>query len=85
MFVNCKKNLDIREKDRKLLIPQGYIGEIPEWAASHWLVKAAIKDGVIVTPENKSDTALEKADQEAAEDPDQKYSEEELPKNKRKQ
>lgn len=65
MFVNSKKCFEIREGDQKLTIPRGFIGEIPDWAAKHWLIQAAIKEGSIATPENTADQSLEHADKAA--------------------
>ena len=63
MFINSKKCFEINEGDKKLVIPRGFIGNIPDWAAGHWLIQAAIRDGSIATPER----ALESADTEAEE------------------
>lgn len=65
MFINSKKNFEIREGGQKLVIPRDFIGEIPDWAAEHWLVQAAIKDGSIATPQNTADKSLEQADKTA--------------------
>ena len=65
MFINSKKSFTICEGERKLVIPRGYIGEIPDWAESHWLIRAAIKDGSIAAPENTADKSLERADKTA--------------------
>lgn len=65
MFINSKKNFEIREGEQKLVIPRDFIGEIPDWAAGHWLVQAAIKDGSIATPQNTADKSLEQADKTA--------------------
>lgn len=65
MFINSKKNFEICEGEKKLLIPRNFIGEIPAWAAKHWLVVAAIKDGSIATPKKTKDKALVQADKEA--------------------
>lgn len=62
MFVNSKKCFEINEGGRKLVIPRDFIGNIPDWAAGHWLIQAAIRDGSITTPENTADKALEAAD-----------------------
>ncbi len=62
MFINSKKRFEICEGDRKLVIPRNFIGSIPDWAANHWLVQAAIRDGSIATPENTADKTLEAAD-----------------------
>lgn len=70
MFINSKKSFEIREGESVFTIPLNYIGEIPAWVAAHWLVRAAIKDGSIATPEYTADKALEKADGEAAEKAD---------------
>lgn len=42
MFISSKKCFEIHEGGQKLVIPCQFIGEIPEWAAGHWLVQAAI-------------------------------------------
>ena len=65
MFINSKKCFEISEGDRKLVIPRNFIGSIPDWAANHWLVQAAIRDGSIATPENTADKVLEAADMAA--------------------
>lgn len=67
MFINSKKCFEINEKGQKFLIPCGFIGNIPDWVAKHWLVQAAIQDGSIATPEDKSDKAIEKANRNASE------------------
>ena len=67
MFISSKKCFEIREGDQKLAIPRNFIGEIPDWAAGHWLVQAAIRDGSIATPDSTADLALEAADQKAEE------------------
>lgn len=51
MFIHSRKNLEIQEGELKLTIPAGFVGTIPEWAAKHWYVKAAISDGTISAPE----------------------------------
>lgn len=48
MFINSKKRFEIREGNQRLVIPYNFIGNIPDWAARHWLVQAAIQDGSIV-------------------------------------
>lgn len=65
MFINSKKCFEIREGEQKLIIPRGFIGDIPDWAAKHWLVQAAIKEGSIATPESTADKSLEYADKTA--------------------
>lgn len=67
MFINSKKCFEIREGENVLVIPRDFIGSIPDWAARHWLVQAAIQDGSIATPGNTSDKALEAADGTAVE------------------
>lgn len=66
MFISSKKCFEIREGDQKLVIPKDYIGEIPDWAASHWLIQAAVRDGSVATPQSTADRALEQADKKAA-------------------
>lgn len=65
MFINSRKCFEIHEGDRKITIPRNYIGEIPDWAAAHWMVQAAIQDGSIATPQGRDDRSLEKADKAA--------------------
>lgn len=65
MFINSKVKLLVRDGDESYTIPKDYIGEIPDAIAKTWLVQMAIKSGHIVTPENKSDKALETADKKA--------------------
>lgn len=61
MFINSKKSYEVCGEGEKCVIPANYIGDIPDWAAKHWLIQAAIRDGSIATPEGRSDTAIEKA------------------------
>lgn len=67
MFINSKINLLVRNGDDKYIIPKDFIGEIPNKIAKTWLVQQAIKSGHIVTPDGKTDKALEKADKTAEE------------------
>lgn len=67
MFINSKKRFEIREGNQRLVIPYNFIGNIPDWAARHWLVQAAIQDGTISTPDSTKDSALEAADTAARE------------------
>lgn len=67
MFINSKKCFEISAGEKKLVIPRNYVGSIPDWAAGHWLIQAAIRDGTIATPENTADRALEAADAKAEE------------------
>ena len=67
MFINSKKRFEIREGNQRLVIPYNFIGNIPDWAARHWLVQAAIQDGSIATPDNAADKELEAADTVAGE------------------
>lgn len=65
MFINSKVKLLVKDGDESYTIPKDYIGDIPEHIAKTWLVQMAIKSGHIVTPESKSDKALEAADKKA--------------------
>lgn len=65
MFINSKKSFEIREGANTFTIPRNFIGLVPDWVASHWLIQAAIKDGSIATPENSTDRSLEEADKNA--------------------
>lgn len=65
MFINSRKCFEVHEGERRHEIPRNFIGEIPDWVAAHWLVKAAIKDGSIATPRGTDDKEMEKADQAA--------------------
>lgn len=67
MFINSKKSFEVREGDAIFVIPRNYIGEIPNWVASHWMIQAAINDGSIATPENTADKFMERADMKAEE------------------
>lgn len=65
MFINSKKTLLIRTGDKVHRIEKGFIGEISDELAKHWMIQAAISDGSIATPQGKSDRKLEQADVEA--------------------
>ena len=63
MFIVSKRNFLIPRKDgSKFAISRDGMAEIPDDVAAHWLVKAAIEDGLIMTPENHSDKAISKAE-----------------------
>lgn len=64
MFIACKRNLEIREKENTLTISKDFVGELPSWAENNWLVKAAILDGVIIALKNSSDRELERAEEQ---------------------
>lgn len=65
MFINSSKCFEIHEGERNFAIPRNFIGEIPDWVASHWLVRSAIQDGSIATPQGTDDKSMEKADKVA--------------------
>ena len=65
MFINSKVKLLVKNGDESYIIPKDFIGEIPDAIAGTWLVQQAIKSGHIVTPEGKTDKALEDADKKA--------------------
>lgn len=65
MFISSKKSYEVCANGGKCVIPANYVGDIPDWAAKHWLVQAAIRDGSIATPEGRSDAAMESAVGEA--------------------
>ena len=54
MFIIAKRNFLIQISGREpYRIKKDYIGEIPEDVAAHWLVRAAIADGTIATPQGE--------------------------------
>ena len=65
MVINAKVKLLVKNGDDSYVIPKDYIGEIPDAIAKSWLVQQAIKSGHIVTPDGKTDKALETADKKA--------------------
>lgn len=68
MFIVSKANLNVRRADGSLYsISEGYMGDIPDDIAAHWMIQAAIKSGVIVTSESHRDKDLIKADEAAEE------------------
>ena len=70
MFINCKKCLAIHVNGEVVKIEKDYIGEISDDLAKHWMIRAAIADGTIATPQGYADKKLEQADTEAAEKAD---------------
>ena len=46
MFINSKKNFEIIGEGGKLIIPRGFIGSIPDWAALHtgWFRPLSVTD-----------------------------------------
>ena len=63
MFIVSKRSFLIPRKDgSKYAIANEFVGDIPDDVAAHWLVQAAIKDGLIMTPGNHSDKAISKAE-----------------------
>jgi hypothetical protein len=66
MFIVSKRNFIIpRGNGEKFSIPNQFMGEVPNDVASHWLIKAAMKDGLIVAPPSKKDKDLIKAAEKA--------------------
>lgn len=62
MFIAANRRFKIRRADGSVfLIPNGYVGDIPEDVAEQWIIKAAIEDGSIVCSESHKDTEVEKA------------------------
>lgn len=68
MFIISKKNFLISRKGQEPYpIKKDFVGEIPEEIADHWLIRAAVLDGSIATPQGKKDKDLEAADVKAGE------------------
>jgi hypothetical protein len=68
MFIHSKVKMAVRLNDGTVYrIPAGFVGDIPEAVASHWLVQMALKSGEIAAPEGKKDTQIEAADEVAKE------------------
>lgn len=62
MFICSTKTFKVRCADESILIiPKGFVGEIPDKAAKEWIIQEAIKDGSISTPASKKDNAIDKA------------------------
>lgn len=56
MFISSKQKFLIRrESGEAFVIPNGYIGDIPEDVAQSRTVQLAIKGGQIVTPDSHKD------------------------------
>jgi hypothetical protein len=68
MFIVSKANLNVRRADGSLYsISEGYMGDIPDDIAAHWMIQAAIKSGVVFTSDSHLDKDLIKADAVAEE------------------
>lgn len=66
MFIVSKRNFLVPRKDGSFYpINRDGMSEIPDDVAAHWLVQAAIKDGLIMTPAGHSDKAISKAEDAA--------------------
>ena len=62
MFIAANRRFKIRRADGSvLLIPNGFVGDIPEDVAEQWIIQAAIKDGSIVCSQSHTDKAVETA------------------------
>ena len=62
MFITSSKSYAARRADGTLYrIPRGFVGNIPDDIAESDIVKLALKDGSIVTPETKKDKDIDKA------------------------
>ena len=54
MFIASNQRFKIRRADGSpYVIEKGFVGDIPSDVAESWLIKAAIKDGSIVTSGTK--------------------------------
>ena len=68
MFITSKRNLLIKLPDgSEYKIARDFVGEIPDELANVDLIKLAISDGTIVTPESKKDVGIEAAVEAASE------------------
>lgn len=61
MFISSKVKVYCRRADgKKYIIPEGFIGEIPEDVANSYAVRLAIDGGDIVTPETHAESEEQK-------------------------
>ncbi len=66
MFIVAKRSFKVPRKNGEMfLIRKDYVGDIPDDVAEHWLIRAAIHDGTIATPQSGKDRDLYQADAQA--------------------
>ena len=62
MFIASTKTFAVKRADGTLFrIPLGFVGVIPDDVADSLIVKLAMQDGSITTPESKKDKDIDKA------------------------
>lgn len=63
MFVVANRNIILPSADgaQEYLLPRGYIGSIPDWAAATPYFAALVQDGKIGVPEGRKDAEVERA------------------------
>ncbi len=67
MFIIAKRNFLIPRADGTMFpIVKDVATELPADVSEHWLVKAAIADGLIIAPKTTKDKDIVKADEKAA-------------------
>lgn len=65
MFILSKRNVILPSKDnsRKHQVKQGFVGNIPDWAAETDYFRALVKDGKITVPESTKDKDTQAANE----------------------
>ena len=62
LFVVANKRFKVRRADGSpYVIPQGYVGTIPDDVANEWIIQTALTDGSIVSSESTKDKDIEQA------------------------
>ena len=65
MFIASNKAFRVKVNGKKVDIPKGVVGDIPDDVSKEWLIQAAIKDGSIQMLVSAKDRDIEKAIKES--------------------
>lgn len=80
MFIQCKSAVCFKNGVDKVVLPNQYVGSVPDWVSKTWYFQMLVKDGTITFIGNGTDKEIDKADEVAKE---KKETKDEVAKEKR--
>ena len=67
MFIQCKNAVCFKNGNDKVVLPNQYVGSIPDWVSKTWYFEMLVKDGTITFIGNGTDKEIDKAEEVAKE------------------
>ena len=67
MFIQCKNAVCFKNGADKVVLPNQYVGSIPDWVTKTWYFEMLVKGGTITFIGNGTDKEIDKADKVAEE------------------